>query len=118
LGAATLLVGCATGFYVLYGYDDSYGYGYGSGYYDPYYYGPTLGFGYTYRDNDGHDQWRDGRWRDHDGRWRDRGEWRERAQTERRNEPYVSREQQHRDDITQGIAPPDHPSQDIGQYSR
>ncbi|MEO5694574.1 MAG: hypothetical protein ABIQ72_15700 [Usitatibacter sp.] len=26
--------------------------------------------------------------------------------------------QQHLDDITQGIAPPDDPSQDIGQYSR
>ena len=112
VSAAALLGGCAAGpYYDGYGYDSGYDRGYA---YDPYYNGPAVGFGYAYSDRDRRDYYRD---RDRDGRWRD-NQWREQAQRERRNEPMVSREQQHRDDITQGIAPPDNPSQDIGQYSR
>ena len=72
--AAAGLAGCATGPY------DSYGYG--PGYYDPYYndgygapafYGPSVGFGYYYFDNEGRRHWRnedrsDGR------RWQGRGD--------------------------------------------
>src|SRR3954469_7935790 len=75
LGGAALLGGCATGPY----YDNGYGYGYGydtayPGYYDPYSYGPSVGLGFSYSDNDY--RWRDndGRWRNNDGRWRDRGD--------------------------------------------
>ncbi|HZQ62421.1 MAG TPA: hypothetical protein VFC24_13785 [Casimicrobiaceae bacterium] len=65
------LAGCATEPYDTYGY--------GPGYYDPYsyygapYYGPSVGLGYYYFDNDGHRHWRD---RDRsDGRhWQGRGD--------------------------------------------
>jgi len=65
---AALLAGCvetpyyAGGPYDSYGYSDYYGSGYAPGYYGPgyydygpgYYYGPSVGFSYSYRSGDGH----------------------------------------------------------------
>ncbi len=79
------LAGCASGPYNDgYGYGpgyDTYGYGpgYGPYYYDgwgaPSYWGPSVGLGYYYFDNDGHRHWRDGdRGNDGGRHWNGRGD--------------------------------------------
>ena len=69
--AGLLAAGCATGPYYQdhgYGYD---AYGYGPSYYGPAYVGPSVGFGYTYYDDDRR-HWRH-RHHDRDGRRVDSG---------------------------------------------
>jgi hypothetical protein len=124
LGGAALLGGCATGPY----YDNGYGYGYGydtayPGYYDPYSYGPSVGLGFSYSDNDY--RWRDndGRWRNNDGRWRDRGDRAPRieSRTSRDNNADIRNNNGapmwSQGDTYRGTGPSYDPQKDHGQYS-
>ena len=76
LGAVALaLAGCA-GTYYQDGYGSAYEpYYYDNGYGAPSYYGPGVGLGYYYYDNNGHRQWRDGDRHDSGRQWNnDRGD--------------------------------------------
>jgi len=125
LSGAAFIGGCAADPYYgngYYGYDNGYPYGYAA---DPYYYGPSVGFGIAFSDQDAWNRDHGNRWRDRDGHWHDggdrtyRGNWRGSPNAATTNDirnnngtPMWSQ-----GDTYRGTGPNYDPQKDHGQYS-